>query len=142
MSNRVWLAFKFVLSVLLVAAPLALFVVAPRAINEPMFLGLSAALLYFAALPWVNFTTPNRGLALAGIVFSSAPVFVAAQTVTGNLSFPRQCLWPGAMLCDIDNLLFAVGGEYLAAAPFAILAVFIFVGSISMLSCTYRITAR
>lgn len=138
MFNRMWLAFKLLLSATLVAAPIALLVVAPQALNDPVFIGISAVLLFFAALPWVNFTAPNRGLALAGVVFSIGVLFVAGRAVFGLVQFPRQCSGRGVVLCEFENLLFAAGGEYLAAAPLALLAAFLFVGSVRMLAHTSR----
>ncbi len=138
MFNQLWLAFKLLLSTTLVAAPITLLVVAPQALSDPVFIGISAMLLFFAALPWLNFTAPNRGLALAGIVFSLGASFLAARTALGSVQFPRQCSGRGVVYCEIENLLFAVGGEYLAAAPFALFAALLFAGSIRMLTNANR----
>jgi hypothetical protein len=134
MFDRAWLVFKLLFSAALVAAPVAFFVAAPRALAEPAFIGISAVLLFFAALPWVNFTAPNRSLALAGIVFSLGMAFLAGRTAFGFALFPRHCTGRRSVYCEFENLLFAAGGEYLAAAPFALFAAFLFAGSIRMLN--------
>ena len=138
MLNRIWISFKIVLSITLVAAPISLLALAPQALADPVFMGISAVLIFFAALPWVKFTVPNRGLALAGIVFSIGVLLLAGQTAFGSVQLPRQCTGRRTLLCEFENLLFAAGGEYLAAAPFAIFAVILFGGSIRMLAHSSR----
>ena len=133
MVDRVWLAFKLLLSFVLVAAPLALFVVAPRARADPVFIGISAMLLFFAALPWVSFTTPNRGLGLSGIMFSLGVAFFAGRNAFGYVPFPHQCTGRRVAFCEFENLLFAAGGKYLAAAPLAIIAVLLLAVGIRMI---------
>lgn len=133
MFQRVWFAFKLLLSAALVAAPIVFFVAAPRAIFDPAFVAVSAVMLFFAALPWVDFAAPNRAFALAGMVFSMGMAFLAGQTAFGSVQFPRLCTGRRAAFCEMENMLFLVGGKYLAAMPFAVLAGLIFVGSAGML---------
>ena len=134
MLDRLWIAFKLIFSAVLVAAPIAFFVAAPRALKEPAFIGVAALMLFFAALPWVNFTGPSRGLALAGVFSSVGMTFIAGQTAFGFVQFPRPCSGRSVVFCESQNLLFAVGGEQLAAAPFALVAAFLFAGSFRMLT--------
>ncbi|MDB5898688.1 MAG: hypothetical protein JWP41_2290 [Ramlibacter sp.] len=123
MFNRAWVIFKLLLSVALVAIPIALFVAAPRALLEPAFVGLSAMLVFFAAILWVDFTRPNRALGLAAIVISIGIALLGARTALGYVQFPQPCSGRGRLFCEIENLLFLIGGEFLAAAPFGVLAV-------------------
>jgi hypothetical protein len=125
MFNRAWVAFKILLSLGLVAAPIVLLVAAPNAVMEPLFIGISSMLLFFAAVLWLDFSTPNRAVGLAGIVFSIWIGLLAARSALGYVEFPRPCTGRGRIFCEIENLLFQVGGEYLAAAPFGLLALVI-----------------
>jgi hypothetical protein len=134
MLARAWLVFKLLFSTALVAIPIALVGTAPRAIDKPVFIGISALLLFLAALPWVKFERPNRALALAGIFLSLGIAILAARTAFGFVEFPRQCTGRRAALCEVENLLFSAGGEYLAATPFGVLAAFLLVGSLRMLN--------
>jgi len=142
MFNRAWFAFKLMFSIALVAAPIVLFSLAPRVVTDPVFIGIAALLLFFAALPWVNFERPNRALALAGMVFSFGIALLAARTAFGFEHLPRHCSGR-VVLCEFENILFFVGGEYLAAAPFGLMAAFLLVGSLRMLRrarSTYEIS--
>ena len=134
MFNHLWFAFKLLFSVTLVVAPISLLVAAPHAMTDPVFIGISSILLFFAALPWVNFTTPNRALGLVGIIFSFCIAFLAVQ-----MEFPRSCTGHRVLFCEFENLLFLVGGKFLAAAPFAALAAFVFVGSMRILIRANRV---
>lgn len=126
MFNRAWVAFKVFLSLGLVAAPIALLVAAPHAAMEPLFIGIASMLLFFAALPWVDFSSPNRAVGLAGIVFSIWMALLGVRSAMGYVEFPQPCTGRGRVFCEFENLLFQLGGEYLAAAPFGLLALVLF----------------
>ena len=135
---RAWIAFKLLLSATLVGAPIALFYAAPEALVKPEFIGISAVLLFFAALPWVSFEAPNRSLGLSCLVFSIGVGFVAFQTAFGSISFPRPCTNRRALLCEVENLLFNVGGKTLAALPFALLAALMLVAGVVIIARSRR----
>jgi hypothetical protein len=131
MLSHLWTAFKLLLSLALVAAPTALFVAAPSALQDPAFIGVAALLVFFAALPWVSFAEPNRALALSGVVASFGLGFIAVHIASAE--FPRHCSGRRRLFCELENLLFSVGGENLAAAPWAAAAALLFIGSTVLL---------
>ena len=81
---------------------------------------MAAAFLFLAALPWLDFTRPSRGLSLAGVMFAFGLLFVASRPFSKAAEYPLNCttqrLW-----CEIENLLFTIGGAPLAALPFTAL---------------------
>ena len=134
MSDLAFFAFKLLMSASLVGEAFGLFVSTPGAINDPVFIGISALLLFFAALPWVNLAAPNRGVGLTGVFISLGVAIFAARAAFGFVQFPRHCTGSGVVFCELENLLFATGGEYLAASPLALLAAVLFAGSIRILA--------
>ena len=131
--KHLWLVFKALLSCLLIAAIIGLAISAPHAQSDPALIGISALLLLFAALPWVNFQTPNRSLGLVCMLFSGGVSYIAFQTATGAVSFPRSCHGRRILTCQLENQLHEVGGPLLASAPFAIFALLAFLFSIRIL---------
>jgi hypothetical protein len=130
MFRATWLGFKFLLSLLLVAA-VALLLSRPREVlREPAILGFAAFLLFLSALPWVSFDRPGRAFGLVGIVFSLAFLLVAGSFITGHTHLPKACGGRSAGLCEFINYLHSVGGPYLAGTPFVCLAVFMLYGSV------------
>lgn len=90
--------------------------------RESGALAASAAFLFLAALPWLRFQRPSRALALAGVMFSFALLFVASRPFTRAQVYPLVCTGRRRW-CEIENLLFFFGGAPLAALPFALLGV-------------------
>ncbi len=118
---QVWLIVKSVVSLasLLVAALLGLlFFHRP----EADFLGFAGAFLFLAALPWLNYQHPSRALSLAGVVFSFGLIAVASRPFTNANEYPRSCIGQ-RLWCDVENLLFMLGGPPLAALPFGVLGI-------------------
>jgi hypothetical protein len=87
---------------------------------EASILGGAAAFLFLAALPWLNFQHPSRALSLAGVVFSLGLLSVASRPFTNATEYPRSCIRQ-RLSCDVENLLFMLGGPPLAALPFGVL---------------------
>lgn len=121
-GELMWTAFKLALSLALVAAPCAFLLAAPAAWGDPLFIGVAALLLFFAALPWVKFERGGRSVALAGIVFALGIAFAAWQVATRQAGYPQSCRGRRALFCEIENLLYAIGGPLLAAMPYALMA--------------------
>jgi len=132
MFERIWIGFKLLLSISLIAAPCALLLAAPQALTDPIFIGLAAFLVFFAALPWVNFAKPGRSLGLAGIFFGIGIAVLSIQTAAGAVSLPRACGGRYSFLCELENLLLLLGGELLAATPLAICALVMFAVSVRL----------
>ena len=133
MLKYLWLLFKALLSCLLIAVIIGLAISAPHGQPDPSLIGISAILLLFAALPWVNFQTPNRSLGLVCMLFASGVGYIAFRTATGAVSFPRPCQSRRALTCQLENQLHDLGGPLLASAPFAILALLAVLFSIRIL---------
>lgn len=121
-----WRTFKPLLSAALLA--LAAFSVYLFFISgfDAMPLGAASVLVFFAAWPWVDHSRPNRPLSLVRLVFSLMFAAVAVHTATGGTHFPKLCQGRRALLCEFENVLFSLGGELLAAAPFAAAAAVLF----------------
>jgi hypothetical protein len=116
---RIWSVVKAIVSLasLSFAALLGLMFVHER---EAGTLGLASAFLFLAALPWLKLEQPSRALSLAGIVFSFGVLFVASRPFSKAGEYPLSCVGRRSW-CDVENLLFLLGGPPLAALPFATL---------------------
>jgi hypothetical protein len=88
--------------------------------ESPGILAAAAAFLFLTALPWLDLSRPSRGLSLAGVVLAFGLLLVASRPFAKAAEYPLHCttrrLW-----CEVENLLFAIGGAPLAALPFGVL---------------------
>jgi hypothetical protein len=85
----VWLSIKALVSFLLVALAVGVLLVAPASLSDPAAFGGSAVLVFFAALPWLNFTRLSRPLGLLASCFRfSSTLFLLALSL-GKLPFQR-----------------------------------------------------
>lgn len=133
--ERFWIAFKLLLSATLLGAPLVLFVMAPAARTDGAAIAITSGMVFLAAIPWINTEQPSRAVGLAGIVLGLGAGFLAWLTASGHTLLPQDCsarrrrsvLW-----CELENLLHAMGSEYLAALPFALAAGFFLIGSLRL----------
>ena len=115
-----WRVFKLLLSAAL-AALAGLFLYLFATLGFPAFLlGAASALLFFAAWPWVQHDRPNRALSLVIVVFAIMFAISALHVASGGASLPQQCTGRRTLYCEFENALFAVGGNLLAASPFAL----------------------
>ncbi len=89
---------------------------------EAGLLAGAAAFLFLAALPWLNLERPSRGLGLAGVMFSFGLLLVASRPFTKANEYPLACV-RRRVWCEVENLLFLLGGPPLAALPFAVLGI-------------------
>lgn len=120
--SLLWRGFKLLLSAsLLAVAAILCWLLISRQFDAGV-LAIASVLLFFAAWPWVEHKRPNRAMALVGMVFAIAIAFIATNVYVGETPFPRPCRGRGVLLCEMQNLLFWLGGPKLAAAPFAALA--------------------
>lgn len=126
-----WRAFKVVLSAVLLAVMFLILYFFARHPDNFILLGLAGVFLFMTALLWANLKPTSREFALAGIVIALGILFVGLQTLTGATYFPRECSGRpmGRMLCDFENVLYAVGGPTLAAVPDIFLGVILLYGS-------------
>ena len=132
-----WQSFKLLLSSLLLSGVVFIgWVLFTRAF-DPALLGVASVLLFFAAWPWVDHMRPSRALSLVGLVFSLGAGFVASRTLVGDLAYPRACHGRGRSFCELENLLYELGGPSLAAAPMAAFSLVFFV-----ISCRALIRMR
>jgi hypothetical protein len=124
-----WLALKGLLSSILVAIAVAMLLLRPLTL-EPSTLVLSSACLFIAALPWIDFSKPSRAIGLASLVLSFVFLKISSGLVAGSGVFPKVCDGRRKAFCNFENLLYEVGGKYLAAAPVFALATLLFVGGV------------
>lgn len=121
-----WRIFKFLLSMVcfLFATLLAVF----GTKSNPAFEMYIAAgvFVFFAAILWIDTTKPSRALGLAGMVVSFGIFMLAFSEATGHDLYPKQCHGRGILICELENLLFAVGGYPAAAIPGFLFAIFVF----------------
>ena len=89
---------------------------------EAALLAGAAAFLFLAALPWLNLERPSRGLSLAGIMFSFGLFLVASRPFTNANEYPLACVGR-RVWCEVENLLFLLGGPPLASLPFVVLGI-------------------
>lgn len=131
--KHLWLRFKALLSCSLITGLIGLVIAAPHTQSDPALIGVSAIFLLFSALPWMDFKEPNRSLGLLCMLFSGIVFYIAFQTATGAVSFPRACQGRRVLTCLLENQLHKVGGPLLASTPFAIFALFAFLFSLRIL---------
>jgi hypothetical protein len=83
--------------------------------------GIMGGLVFFAALPWVNFQRPSRALGLVVVVFGLMTLLLAVSQMLQPEDFPQDCSSRRrGVLCHVENGLFEVGGAVLAALPYAL----------------------
>jgi hypothetical protein len=127
-----WLLLKGLLSSILVAIAVAMVLFRPLTL-EPSTLTLSAACLFIAALPWIDFSKPGRPIGLASLVLSFVFLKITSDLVAGSGAFPKVCDGRRKAYCHFENFLYEVGGKYLAAAPVFALGTLLFVGGVVLI---------
>ena len=101
-----------------------IFVSDPRAGLGHRDIGFGFVVFFLAILPWVDFSRASRALGLVGVMFSLGAFFVAWETASGARTYPQSCI-RRRLLCDVDNLLYAIGGASFPALAFAATGVFL-----------------
>jgi hypothetical protein len=119
--GALWLGFKFVLSLGLVAFAAMILWTSKNLIQQPGPLGVGAFMLFLAALPWVPGRI-SRALGLLNIFMSISFAFIAGSMVTGGTQLPGACTGRSAAFCEFINDLHALGGPWLAALPVIVAA--------------------
>jgi len=89
---------------------------------------LASFLIFLATTPWINRNSANRPLGLATIFLSFAGFYHSYLIIKGQILFPSHCWGRRSYLCELETLLFDLGGEYLAATPALSIALLFFVG--------------
>jgi len=125
----IWRAFKFVFSavLLLLAGLFATVYLSTSA--DPGMLGFASFLVFFAAALWIDYTNPSRTLGLAAIVFALGIGFLAVGVLDGTMPYLKECHGRGRLLCELQNLLYRIGGRPAAAVPWFVLAAAVLYGS-------------
>lgn len=133
MQSRVWRIVKALVSVATAAVSALLLVLFIAKPSDYGLLATAAVFLFMTVLPWINFTKPSRTLGLAGVVFSFLLLFVSSRPFEKASQYPLTCSGRRTW-CEIENLLFQVGGAPLAAMPFALLGVSVLFVSVRTIS--------
>jgi hypothetical protein len=120
--HGLWVAFKVLLSTVLLAVVSLLVFMFTRKTEDFSLLGMAAVFFFMVALLWVNLKPTSRELGLVGVVLSFGFLFLGSQVFTGAREYPSVCtgkrLW-----CEFENALYALGGPVLAAAPFLLVGI-------------------
>jgi hypothetical protein len=118
-----WIAFKFLLSLVLVIAAIVVgfgALVSDRWL-DPMAFASLAVFLFLAALPWAYpFKKSSRAAGLMCIFLSALCAVLAYQVWFGSLDLPEDCSRYRAKLgCHIVNAIYGVSGRPGVAALWA-----------------------
>jgi hypothetical protein len=128
----IWKTIKLLLSLICFAIAVILTL---AALNEPYHfevLGIASFCLFLATILWVDFTKPSRAHGLIAIFFGTVFLVIGITTFAGYGTYPRQCSGRKQGWCELDNLLYFVGGHPAVALPWLILAGFVFYGAIKL----------
>ena len=117
----IWILFKLALSAVLLVGAGTLFWLGLRHGFPAWVFGIMGGLVFFAALPWVNFQRPSRALGLVFVVFGSMTLLLAVRQMLQPEDFPQDCSSRRrVVMCHVENGLFEMGGAVLAALPYAL----------------------
>jgi hypothetical protein len=117
----IWILFKLGLSAVLLLGVGGLFWLGLRHGFPDWVFGIMGGLVFFAALPWVNFQRPSRALGLVIVVFGLMTLLLAGRIMLHPEVFPQDCSSRRrGVLCIVENGLFEVGGALLAGLPYAL----------------------
>ena len=117
----IWILFKLALSAVLLVGVGTLFWLGLRHGFAAWVFGIMGGLVFFAALPWVNFQRPSRALGLVFVVFGSMTLLLAVRQMLQPEDFPQDCSSRRRVaMCHVENGLFELGGAVLAALPYAL----------------------
>lgn len=105
-----WFLLKFLLSSLLVCFSGAAVYFSIRD-GQLEGIGGASVVLFLAALPWASMQPRSRSFALAGIVFSLGLLGGSVLRYGGSFSFPQSCTERGWTWCQLENGLYAFGGN-------------------------------
>jgi hypothetical protein len=80
---------------------------------------IATFLLLGAIAMWLDYRKPPA-LAFGGVILTLLSACFAYRTATGGTAFPQNCSGRGSLLCELENLLYALGGPVAAAIPWAL----------------------
>jgi hypothetical protein len=126
MSPRLWVAFKVVLSAVLVLLAALLISAYFSGAASLAMLGFAGIFTFMASVLWIDYRRPSRTLGLAGIVVAAGIGFLAVRVLDGSTTFPQACHGRGSLLCELQNVLYRFGGRPAASLPWLIVAVVVF----------------
>ncbi|MCA3071779.1 MAG: hypothetical protein IOD05_16220 [Rhodobacter sp.] len=133
MLQGAWVIFKLAFSALLLCLGAA---AAYTAIVDKLYsaLAVTAVLLVFTWLLWVDWARPTRALGVLGLGFSAGCFFMAYELFIGNAVLPAECDQRRRELaCHVVNALYTVGGSFLVSFLWALGAVLLAAPSLNAL---------
>jgi len=128
----IWRTFKYILSGLLLLLAGLLAFMYFRNPDSALMLGLSGFFILLAAILWIDFSKPNRALAMFGLVIALGFAYFGFAVLTGLVVYPSECSGRRAF-CDLLNFLYGIGGRPAASAPMFALAIVMVGGVIATL---------
>lgn len=126
-----WRIFKFLLSTVCLLFAMLLVIFATKSNSGFDTYVMAGIFLFFATILWIDTTKPSRALGMAGMVIGFGLLIMAFSDATGHDPYPKQCTGRGSLVCELKNLLFAVGGYPAAATPGFLFAIYVFNFSIT-----------
>jgi hypothetical protein len=95
------------------------------AINRNSVFGFYFILLAIIFTLWIDYSKVDQNLVLA--IFISACSFYSGLSVLGDeKSFLKVCQGRRRILCEIENLLFSIGGVHFVATFYFVLGIILF----------------
>jgi hypothetical protein len=112
-----WQLFKSILSIIMLG-------LAALAFKDSMILGSVFALLAIAI--WIDYSNLEINPKMIGLIFSFMFTANGFNLLKSDTLYPMVCKGRGRLLCDLENMLFALGGVRLIAMFYFVFALAFF----------------
>ncbi|NOS74937.1 MAG: hypothetical protein HOP36_10465 [Methyloglobulus sp.] len=93
--------------------------------NNLSYLGLYYSFLTLIFILFIDYSKIDQKLGW-GIFISACSVSSALSVLGDEMSFPKICKGRGRILCEIENLLFSIGGVYAVATFYFLVGIILF----------------
>lgn len=93
--------------------------------NNLSYLGLYYSFLTLIFILFIDYSKIDQKLGLA-IFGSACSISVGLSALSDDKNFPKTCKGRGRVLCELENLLFSIGGVHIVATFYFLVAVILF----------------
>jgi hypothetical protein len=114
-----WRIFKILLTIIVLLFSAAIIWIAKPGDNVGMV--IATFLLLGAIAMWLDYRK-SPALAFGGVILTLLSACFAYRIATGGTAFPQHCSGHGSLLCELENLLYVLGGPVAAAIPWALVS--------------------